>query len=141
MKMLCWILACLTVGAVEARATDAPRPNIVVFLADDLGSADVPWRGGNYTMPVLDALAKQSMRLETYYVHPMCSPTRAALLSGRYANRFGCTAAQNERKGASHQIWVTCRQPPAPLTSCLVRSVTGRAAEFIYSSRCSKASP
>jgi len=97
MKMLCRILACLMLCAIEAGAADAPRPNIVVFLADDLGSADVPWRGGSYTMPVLDALAKQSVRLETHYVHPMCSPTRAALLSGRYASRFGCTGAQNEQ--------------------------------------------
>ncbi|MBL9080512.1 MAG: sulfatase-like hydrolase/transferase [Planctomycetales bacterium] len=97
MKLLCRMLACLMVCATEARAADAPRPNIIVFLADDLGSADVPWRGGNYTMPVLDALAKQSVRLETHYVHPMCSPTRAALLSGRYASRFGCTGAQNEQ--------------------------------------------
>lgn len=48
-------------------------------------------------MPNLTRLAEQSLRLDTHYVHPMCSPTRAALLSGRYASRFGCTGAQNER--------------------------------------------
>jgi arylsulfatase A-like enzyme len=48
-------------------------------------------------MPNLERLAGQSLRLEAHYVHPMCSPTRAALLSGRYASRFGCVGAQNER--------------------------------------------
>jgi arylsulfatase A-like enzyme len=48
-------------------------------------------------MPNLDRLAAQNLRLEAHYVHPMCSPTRAALLSGRYASRFGCTGAQSER--------------------------------------------
>src|SRR5688500_15153376 len=78
-------------------ASAAKRPNIVIFLADDLGWRDVPWHGCEYSMPHLDALAKESLKLEAHYVHPMCSPTRAALLSGRYASRFGCTGAQNER--------------------------------------------
>src|SRR6266567_8291918 len=76
----------------------APQPpNIVLFLADDLGWADVPWHGSPYKMPNLAALAQQSVRLESHYVHPMCSPTRAALMTGRYASRFGVTAAQNAR--------------------------------------------
>ncbi|MBA4017519.1 MAG: sulfatase [Pirellula sp.] len=90
----------LTLSSTTAQADElsksSSKPNLLIFLADDLGSADVPWRGGNYAMPVLDALAKESARLESHYVHPMCSPTRAALLSGRYASRFGCTGAQNE---------------------------------------------
>ncbi|MGC3968820.1 MAG: sulfatase-like hydrolase/transferase [Pirellulales bacterium] len=103
MTLKYWIaVAVLLSFAVPSFGADAPsktatRPNFVVFLADDLGSADVPWRGGNYAMPALDALAKQSVRLESNYGHPMCSPTRAALLSGRYASRFGCTGAQNEQ--------------------------------------------
>lgn len=73
------------------------RPNVVLILADDMGWRDVPWHGSDYSLPNLDALSKQSVRLESHYVHPMCSPTRAALLSGRYASRFGCVGAQNER--------------------------------------------
>jgi arylsulfatase A-like enzyme len=92
---------CLVTAGREAPAGDASpkpaKPNILIFLADDLGWRDVPWHGGDYAMPHLDALAKESVKLESHYVHPMCSPTRAALLSGRYASRFGCTGAQNER--------------------------------------------
>jgi arylsulfatase A-like enzyme len=73
------------------------RPNILIFVADDLGWADVPWHGSPYKMPNLQRLADQSVKLECHYVHPMCSPTRSALMTGRYASRFGVTGAQNPR--------------------------------------------
>src|SRR5260221_10750483 len=81
---------------VHAAEGQSP-PNILLFLADDLGWADVPWHGSPYQMPNLARLAQQSVRLESHYVHPMCSPTRAAFMTGRYASRFGVTAAQNPR--------------------------------------------
>ena len=81
--------------AVQAQA--AERPNILIIVADDMGWHDVPWHGGPYAMPNLDKLARQSLQLDAHYVHPLCSPTRAALLSGRYASRFGCVSPQNER--------------------------------------------
>ena len=73
------------------------QPNIVLFLADDLGWADVPWHGSPYKMPHLERLANEGVKLEAHYVHPVCSPTRTALMTGRYASRFGVTAPQNER--------------------------------------------
>jgi arylsulfatase A-like enzyme len=81
---------------VQAVAADSP-PNIVAFVADDLGWVDVPWHGSPYQMPNLAKLAQQSVRLECHYVHPMCSPTRSAFMTGRYASRFGVTGAQNPR--------------------------------------------
>jgi len=89
------ILASLCVLCAQSSA--AQPPNIVLFLADDLGWADVPWHGSTYKMPNLEKLARNSVRLEAHYVHPMCSPTRAALMTGRFASRFGVTAAQNPR--------------------------------------------
>lgn len=90
-------LLLLFVALVAVALPAAPPPNLVLFLADDLGWADVPWHGSPYKLPHLDRLAREGARLEAHYVHPMCSPTRAALLSGRYASRFGVTAAQNQR--------------------------------------------
>jgi len=90
-------LLLLFVFLVAVSLPAVPPPNIVLFLADDLGWADVPWHGSTYKLPHLDRLAREGARLEAHYVHPMCSPTRAALLSGRYASRFGVTAAQNQR--------------------------------------------
>ncbi|MFO0958563.1 MAG: arylsulfatase [Isosphaeraceae bacterium] len=82
------LAACIVAPAV-ASAEDAPRPNIVVILADDLGSYDVGWRGSPIATPRLDRLAKAGARLEAFYVQPVCSPTRAALMTGRYPLRYG----------------------------------------------------
>lgn len=67
----------------------AERPNIVVFLADDLGWTDIGWHGGEIKTPHLDKLAMEGARLEQFYVLPVCSPTRAAFLTGRYPIRHG----------------------------------------------------
>ncbi len=91
------VVAVLCACCTATFAADSLRPNIVIFLADDLGWADVPWHGSTYKLPHLSRLATESVRLESHYVHPMCSPTRAALMTGRYASRFGVTAAQNAR--------------------------------------------
>jgi arylsulfatase A-like enzyme len=91
-----WLVAVLAFLAVSFSAV-AAKPNFVVIVADDLGWADVGWHGGPFQTPHLDALVRTGVELDQHYVSPMCSPTRAALLSGRYASRFGCTAAQAER--------------------------------------------
>jgi arylsulfatase A-like enzyme len=70
-------------------ASAATRPNILFILADDLGSYDVGWRGSEIKTPNLDRLALGGARLEQFYVQPVCSPTRAALLTGRYPMRHG----------------------------------------------------
>lgn len=87
MRFLILLLAAIPTAFAQKAA--APRPNIVVILADDLGSQDVGWRGSEIRTPNLDALAKNAARLEQFYVQPLCSPTRAALLTGRYPFRYG----------------------------------------------------
>jgi arylsulfatase A-like enzyme len=79
------ILSCLS---CVSRAAGA-KPNIVLILADDLGWADVSFHGGQIKTPNLDALAARGTRLEQFYVQPLCSPTRAALMTGRYPMRHG----------------------------------------------------
>lgn len=74
------------------RARGAPaaeRPNIVYLLIDDLGWRDVGFHGGPYATPHIDALATSGAKLEQHYVQPLCSPTRASLLTGRYPMRYG----------------------------------------------------
>ena len=83
------VLLCLVAGSVAFAAAAAPRPNIVFLLADDLGSGDVGWRGSEIRTPHLDKLARAGATLEQFYVQPLCSPTRAALLTGRYPMRLG----------------------------------------------------
>ncbi len=70
---------------------DEARPNIVVILADDLGYADVGVYGCvDIPTPHLDAIAEAGVRFtDGYATHPVCSPSRAGLLSGMYQHRFG----------------------------------------------------
>jgi arylsulfatase A-like enzyme len=76
--------------AVYAWPAEAPRPNVVFLVADDLGGNDVGFNGGKQIKsPNLDALAAAGARLDAFYVQPVCSPTRAALLTGRYPMRHG----------------------------------------------------
>ncbi|MBX7168606.1 MAG: sulfatase [Pirellulales bacterium] len=78
-------------GAWPAKAADAARPNIVVIVADDLGYGELGCYGGRQIpTPHLDALATGGVRMTDGYVScPVCSPTRAGLLTGRYQQRFG----------------------------------------------------
>jgi arylsulfatase A-like enzyme len=73
----------------QAVAQDAPRPNILYIVADDLGWKDVGFHGSDIRTPTLDALAAGGARLEQYYAEPMCTPTRAAIMTGRYPLRYG----------------------------------------------------
>lgn len=81
-------------------------PNIVVIMADDLGYGDVGFNGGPYRTPNLDKLAKSGANLAQHHVYPVCSPTRVALMTGRYASRFGVTNPQNERAMAFDTVTV-----------------------------------
>ena len=80
----------LSGGGVEfGVANAADKPNIVIILADDLGNADLGYRGSKIKTPNIDTLAKTGVRLESYYGLPVCTPARAALMTGRYPMRHG----------------------------------------------------
>ena len=75
--------------------TVTPPRHILFFVIDDYGFADASYKNEMYNgsaappTPSLDALAQAGVRLESYYVNKLCSPTRTALLSGRYAYTIG----------------------------------------------------
>lgn len=76
--------------AGQARAADAPRPNVLVFLADDQGWGDLSAHGNtNLSTPSVDSLGRDGARFDRFYVCPVCSPTRAEFLTGRYHPRGG----------------------------------------------------
>jgi arylsulfatase A-like enzyme len=81
--------AALTAMMATAAAAGAPKPNIVFIMSDDQGWADVGWHSTEIPTPNLSRLAAAGARLEQFYVQPVCSPTRAALLTGRYPMRYG----------------------------------------------------
>lgn len=88
-------LACIALfflfgsGGLSAIA-EAKPPSTVIFFADDLGYGDVGYQGGDLPTPSIDAIADQGVRFTDGYVTcPMCGPSRAGLLTGRYQQRFG----------------------------------------------------
>ena len=86
------VIACISLLAGAASAADRPaRPNIVFILADDLGYRDLGCYGAkDIRTPVIDRLATQGVRFTQFYANgPECSPTRTALLTGRYQQRVG----------------------------------------------------
>ncbi|MFO0844301.1 MAG: sulfatase-like hydrolase/transferase [Gemmataceae bacterium] len=81
--------ALLVLLAVTAAAPTA-RPNVVVVLADDQGWGDLSVNGNtNLHTPNIDSLARDGARFDRFFVQPVCSPTRAELLTGRYHPRGG----------------------------------------------------
>ncbi|XP_050413813.2 arylsulfatase J isoform X1 [Patella vulgata] len=65
------------------------QPHILLIVADDYGWNDIGYHGSEIKTPTLDGLAKEGVKLENYYVQPICSPTRSQLLTGRYQIHTG----------------------------------------------------
>jgi arylsulfatase I/J len=88
-------LMCLRGATADPEAAEVAqrRPNIVIIIADDLGFADVGFRGSDILTPHIDGLAAEGAVLERFYTLPFCTPTRAALLTGRYPFRYGLQTA------------------------------------------------
>lgn len=84
------ILFLLNLLTIELNAEEQARPNVILIITDDQGYGDLSFYG-NQTLqtPNLDHLASQSIRLDNFHVDPTCSPTRSALMTGRYSCRTG----------------------------------------------------
>jgi len=77
------------------------KPNIILFLVDDMGWMDSSAYGSKYyRTPQMERLARQAMRFTDAYALPLCSPTRASILSGQYSARHGVTSATGHRPPA-----------------------------------------
>src|SRR5690348_9986981 len=88
--VILWLIGCLVCFADCAIASLPDRPNVIVIITDDQGYGDVGVHGNpKISTPSLDRLARESVQLKQFYVCPVCSPTRASLLTGRYNYRTG----------------------------------------------------
>src|SRR5215472_14562659 len=110
-----------------AFAASAPKPNIVLLLADDLGWTDLAVNGttlGNgskyHQTPQLDRLAHQGMTFSSMYVQQNCTPTRAALMSGQYAPRTRMFNVDSLDRGAQDSVIL----PPQQTTILKPEAIT-----------------
>ena len=96
LKRLCFLVLALFCKSIVF----AEKPNIVFILADDLGWKDTHAYGSTYYQtPNIDKLAGQGMRFtDAYSASPLCSPSRAAILTGQYPQRYGMTVASGHYK-------------------------------------------
>ena len=87
-------IGCTSSSAGYAQSVQAPRPNVVLIITDDMGWADLGSYGAtDIRTPNLDRLASEGLRLTDFYANGVtCSPTRAGLISGRYQQRYGIEA-------------------------------------------------
>lgn len=105
------IIIILSVGTPLFAQSSGNKPNVIFILADDLGYADLGCYGNPYIRtPNLDKLARSGMRFtQAYAASPVCSPSRAAILTGKYPSRLPITNYMEGRKGDP----VSTLEPPA----------------------------
>ena len=95
------LLAMASPAALQGQAAESP-PNVVLFLVDDMGWMDsTPYGSQYYETPQMERLARQSMRFTDAYALPLCSPTRASILTGQYSSRHRVTSATGHRPPAA----------------------------------------
>src|SRR6058998_2672840 len=99
MKTFLTILTLLAAVAPSSPAAEpTSRPNLIFILSDDVGLGDVSCCGGDkFKTPQIDALARSGLRFEHCYAAPLCGPSRAEILTGRYAFRTGMTGNDSGR--------------------------------------------
>jgi arylsulfatase A-like enzyme len=100
-------LPCALILASVMAAAAAPKPNLVMILADDLGFSDIGCYGGEIDTPNLDALAAKGLRFTQFYNTGRCWPTRASLLTGYYAQQIHRDSLPDVRGGirGARQGW------------------------------------
>lgn len=89
------LLLSLAFGLRTIAASAAPRPNIILIMADDMGWSDIGCYGGDVQTPNLDRMAKEGLRFTQFYNNAKCTTTRASVLSGLYPRNNGSRLTKN----------------------------------------------
>jgi arylsulfatase A-like enzyme len=104
MRIAFSLLVALVAAAAAAAQTQPSRPNVVLIITDDIGYGDIGSYGApDVKTPNIDSLAKNGTRLTDFYAAPSCSPTRAALITGRYQQRVRIEVPLGAARTASEQ--------------------------------------
>ena len=92
------LLILIALGGLPAVALPSPKPNVIVVMTDDQGYSDLGCHGHPLLeTPNMDELSARSVRFTDFHVDPFCTPTRAALMTGRMSHRTGATATYGKR--------------------------------------------
>lgn len=125
--------------APSVQAADRP-PNVVLIYCDDLGYGDVGVYGSKIRTPNIDRLAAEGTRFTQFYsANPVCSPSRAALLTGRYPTRAGVPRvlfpADKEGLDLGEQTIASLLKPRGYKTMCIGKWHLGHTAQYLPTSR------
>src|SRR5688500_13999474 len=113
-----YIILSLCIPCLAHAATTARKPSVIVFLVDDMGWVDCGVYGSKYyETPNIDRFARRAMRFTDAYATPLCSPTRASLLTGKYSARHGITSATGHLppQSGGHQFLADSAPPTQPV--------------------------
>ncbi len=124
----------------KGKAAPAPPPNIVLILVDDLGYGDLSCYGSQIQTPNLDRMAQEGVQFQNFYsASPICSPSRASVLTGRYGVRCGVpTVLQPADTGGLAASEVTIAQmlkPAGYKTMCVGKWHLGRLPQYLPTTR------
>jgi arylsulfatase A len=103
----------LGLAGAPAPAAEPSKPNIIFVLSDDIGLGNISCYGGSFPTPQIDALAKGGTRFEYSYACPLCGPSRATCLTGRYLFRTGMLTNQSAKQMHRDEIMVPKVLKPA----------------------------
>lgn len=115
-KIVFLTLHCLLLSLALLNA-EAQKPNIILLFIDDMGWADFSCFGNEQAKtPHIDALAQEGLAFEQFYVNsPICSPSRVAISTGQYPNRWGITSYLANRKANKSRGMANWLDPKAPM--------------------------
>ena len=86
--LLAALAATVSSNPLVGRAAESPKPNFVIILIDDMGYGDIgPFGSKLNRTPHLDRMAREGMKLTSFYAAPVCTPSRAQMMTGCYAKR------------------------------------------------------
>jgi len=130
--IIAWLLS-LNGVATPARAADRPaRPNLVIILTDDMGYGDIePFGSKVNRTPNLNRMAREGMKLTSFYCAPVCTPSRAQLLTGCYAKRVSLPVVIFKFALSPYEDWQRMAWAGALLVTAtvLALSITARLLE------------
>ena len=132
--------AAVSLASFSVAQSASRAPNIVMIYADDMGYGDLSCYGSSISTPNLDRMAEEGIRLTHFYsASPVCSPSRAALMTGRYPNRVGVPRVLDPSDPAGLSLTETTLgdmlQGNGYATACVGKWHLGRKAEYMPTNR------